>query len=99
MSPHLQQLLVKAMSDWYLECEPPDPGKMLSILEMAKELDILPVLLSSNHFPFIMELACWAVKRDVLKLEKWFGDKIREYKACCCCCCCCCFAFITILSP
>ncbi len=80
MSPHIQHLLVKAMSDWYLESEPVDSAKILSILEMAMELKVLPTLLTANNFPFIIELACWAAKRDFLKLEKWFTDKIRDYK-------------------
>lgn len=68
------------MSDWYLENEPTDPAKIVSILEMAKELKVLPIILTANHFPFVIELACWAAKRDFLKLEKWFAEKIREYK-------------------
>lgn len=79
-SPHIQHLLVKAMSDWYLESDTIDPSKILSILEMAKELKVLPIVLTANNFPFIIELACWAAKRDFLKLDKWFSDKIRDYK-------------------
>lgn len=85
MCPHIQHLLVKAMSDWYLEREPLDPTKILSILEMAKELEVLPIILTANNFPFVIELACWATKRDFLKLEKWFSEKIREYKVFCAC--------------
>ena len=80
LSPHIQHQLVKAMSDWYLDSDPVDPSKVLSILEMAKELKVLPIILTANNFPFVIELACWATKMDVLKLEKWFTDKIRDYK-------------------
>lgn len=79
-SPHIQHQLVQAMSDWYLDTDPPDPSKVFSILDMAMELKVLPTILTSNHFPFIVELACWAAKRDFLKLDKWFADKIRDYK-------------------
>ena len=81
VSSHIQHILVKAMSDWYLETDPVDTAKILAILEMAMELEVLPVILMANNFPFILELACWAAKRDYLKLDKWFADKIRDYKA------------------
>lgn len=72
------------MSDWYLDTDPADPSKILAILEMAMELQVLPAILMANNFPFIIELACWAAKRDFLKLDKWFADKIRDYKASMC---------------
>lgn len=57
-----------------------DPSKMITILDMAMELQVLPAILMANNFPFVIELACWAAKRDFLKLDKWFADKIRDYK-------------------
>lgn len=73
-------MLVTGMSRWYLESDTVDPTKILSILEMAKELKVLPAILKANNFPFTIELACWAAKRDFLKLDKWFADKVRDYK-------------------
>lgn len=83
MSPHIQHLLVTAMSDWYLGSEPHDPSKALSILEMARELKVLPSILAANKFPFIIELGCWAAKMDFVKLDKWVADKVWEYKVRC----------------
>lgn len=68
------------MSAWYLGTDPLDPSKILSILEMAKEMNVLPVILSASSFPLIFDLACWAAKRDYLKLDKWVTDKAREQK-------------------
>ena len=39
----------------------------------------LSVVLNVNHFPFVIEVACWAAKREFLKLEKWVTDKIKEH--------------------
>ena len=39
----------------------------------------LSVVLSVSHFPFVIEVACWAAKREFLKLEKWITDKIKEH--------------------
>ena len=39
----------------------------------------LSVVLNINHFPFVIEVACWATKREFLKLEKWITDKIKEH--------------------
>ncbi len=80
MSPHIQKLLVTALSEWYTSSDPPDTKKMLAILEMAKELKVLLLVLNAYSFPFTLELACWASKRDYLKLDKWIMDKLRDSK-------------------
>ena len=80
VSPHIQQLLVAALSEWYLTSEPPEAAKIHSILEMSKELNVLPLVLNSYSFPFTLELACWAAQRDHLKLDKWVLDKLRDSK-------------------
>ncbi len=80
VSPHIQHILVSAISEWYYSTDPADPSKVLAVLEMAKELRVLPSILTANKFPFILELACWAAKRDFLMLDKWISDKMREYK-------------------
>ena len=80
MSPHIQKLLVTALSEWYMSSDPPDPNKMLAVLEMAKELKVLLLVLNAYLFPFTLELACWASKGEYLKLDKWIMDKLREVK-------------------
>jgi len=38
----------------------------------------LSLLLSVQQFPFIIDLACLASRREYLKLDKWLTDKIHE---------------------
>jgi CCR4-NOT transcription complex subunit 1 len=37
------------------------------------------MLLNAQSFPFVLDLACLASRREYLKLEKWLTDKIREH--------------------
>ena len=39
----------------------------------------LSVVLNVSHSLFVIEVACWAVKREFLKLEKWVADKVKEH--------------------
>lgn len=39
----------------------------------------LSLLLNAQSFPFVIDLACLASRREYLKLEKWLTDKIREH--------------------
>jgi len=39
----------------------------------------LSLLLSVQQFPFIIDLACLASRREYLKLDRWLSDKIREH--------------------
>ena len=36
-------------------------------------------MLNVSQFPFVIEVACWAAKREFLKLDKWITDKIQEH--------------------
>lgn len=40
------------------------------------------MLLNATPFPFVIDLACLASRREYLKLDKWLTDKIREHKVC-----------------
>ena len=37
-------------------------------------------MLNANQFPFVMDLACSASRREFLKLEKWLTDKTKEHQ-------------------
>lgn len=83
---HSQNLNVKstimhAMADWYArgDC---DQTRLSRILDVAQDLKALSMLLnaqSAQSYPFIIDLACLASRREYLKLEKWLTDKIREH--------------------
>jgi CCR4-NOT transcription complex subunit 1 len=46
---------------------------------ISKFLQALSMLLNAQSFPFVIDLACLASRREYLKLEKWLTDKIREH--------------------
>ena len=43
---------------------------------------VLSTMLNVNQFPFVIDLACWASRREFLKLDKWISDKIKEHQVC-----------------
>ncbi|KAF2893609.1 hypothetical protein ILUMI_12564 [Ignelater luminosus] len=80
---HLQTLNIKhiimhAMAEWYArgDC---DQTRLSRILDVAQDLKALSMLLNAQSYPFIIDLACLASRREYLKLEKWLTDKIREH--------------------
>ncbi|XP_064398380.1 CCR4-NOT transcription complex subunit 1-like [Halichondria panicea] len=78
--PDVQSMLVQAMSDWYMSGDTTDHTRMARILDVAQEVKALPPMLDVNQFPFVIDLACWAAKREFLKLDKWVIDKLKEYQ-------------------
>ena len=71
------------MSDWYMSGDNADHSRMARILDVAQEVKALSSMLAVNQFPFIIDLACWAAKREFLKLDKWVIDKLKEYQVRC----------------
>ena len=39
----------------------------------------MSVVLNVSNFPFVIDVACWATKREYLKLDKWVTDKVKEH--------------------
>ncbi|XP_050435609.1 CCR4-NOT transcription complex subunit 1 isoform X4 [Adelges cooleyi] len=74
----LKHTLVQAMSEWYVRSDH-DHVKLSRILDIAQDLKALSLLLSVQQFPFVIDLACLASRREYLKLDKWLSDKIREH--------------------
>ncbi|KAJ9577751.1 hypothetical protein L9F63_005671, partial [Diploptera punctata] len=74
----IRQIIMHAMADWYVRGES-DQTKLSRILDVAQDLKALSLLLNAQSFPFIIDLACLASRREYLKLEKWLTDKIREH--------------------
>ena len=91
-TPHVQNMLVQAMADWYMQGEAPDSTRIARILDIAQDLKALSNMLSVNQFPFVIDLACWAAKREFLKLDKWISDKAKEHQVLAVC-----FAIICLL--
>lgn len=77
-SPNMKPIVMHAMAEWYLrgEC---DQSKLSRILDVAQDLKALSLLLNLQSFPFVIDLACLASRREYLKLDKWLTDKIRDH--------------------
>ncbi|CAH0762465.1 unnamed protein product [Bemisia tabaci] len=77
-SMSVKQIIMHAMADWYLRGDH-DQARLSRILDVAQDLKALSLLLNAQSFPFVIDLACLASRREYLKLEKWLNDKIREH--------------------
>lgn len=78
---NIKPIIMHAMAEWYVrgDC---DQTRLSRILDVAHDLKALSMLFNSQSaqsYPFIIDLACLASRRDYLKLEKWLSDKIREH--------------------
>lgn len=78
---NVKPIIMHSMAEWYSrgDC---DQTRLSRILDVAQDLKALSMLLnaqSAQSYPFIIDLACLASRREYLKLEKWLTDKIREH--------------------
>ncbi|XP_021921568.1 CCR4-NOT transcription complex subunit 1 isoform X2 [Zootermopsis nevadensis] len=74
----IKPIIMHAMAEWYIRGDS-DQTKLSRILDVAQDLKALSMLLNAQSFPFVIDLACLASRREYLKLEKWLTDKIREH--------------------
>ncbi|KAK0420410.1 hypothetical protein QR680_014668 [Steinernema hermaphroditum] len=73
--PILQALLI------YYSKSPDDQSRLTKILEIGHELKpngLAELFGIQGQYPFTIDLACLASKRDYLKLDKWIDDKFME---------------------
>nr|CAD7424776.1 unnamed protein product [Timema monikensis] len=75
---NIKPIIMHAMADWYSRGDN-DQTRLSRILDVAQDLKALSMLLNAQSFPFVIDLACLASRREYLKLEKWLTDKIREH--------------------
>ena len=81
-SIQIKPILLLSMADWYLKAaqEGDNEHQRLSrILDVAQDLKALHLMLNGQPFPFVIDLAILAHRREYLNLEKWLADKIREH--------------------
>lgn len=74
----VRQIVMHAMAEWYMMVEN-DQTRLSRILDVAQDLKALSLLLNAQPFPFVVDLACLAYRREFLKLDKWLTDKIRDH--------------------
>lgn len=80
-TPNIKPIIMHSMAEWYAHTNC-DQSRLSRILDVAQDLKALSMLLnaqSPQSYPFIIDLACLASRREYLKLEKWLSDKIREH--------------------
>ncbi|XP_063227280.1 CCR4-NOT transcription complex subunit 1 isoform X2 [Bacillus rossius redtenbacheri] len=75
---NIKPIVMHSMAEWYIRNEN-DQSRLSRILDVAQDLKALTMLLNVQSYPFVIDLACLASRREYLKLEKWLADKIREY--------------------
>uniref|UniRef100_A0A2A4JSL1 CCR4-NOT transcription complex subunit 1 n=1 Tax=Heliothis virescens TaxID=7102 RepID=A0A2A4JSL1_HELVI len=77
-NPNIKAVIMHSMAEWYIrgDC---DQSKLSRILDVAQDLKALSLLLNVQSFPFVIDLACLASRREYLKLDKWLTDKIRDH--------------------
>lgn len=78
---NIKSIIMHAMAEWYVRSDC-DQTRLSRILDVAQDLKALSMLLNAQNqqsYPFIIDLACLASRREYLKLEKWLSDKIREH--------------------
>ena len=74
-----KQVLLQSMCEYYMKSGPEEqPSRLSRILDVAQDLKALSLLLNSNCYPFVIDLACLASRREYLKLDKWLLDKIHN---------------------
>lgn len=74
-----QKTLLHALSDHYTKSPPEEQQQRLSrILDVAQDIKTLFRLLDGTCYPFVIDLACLASRREYLKLDKWLMDKFAE---------------------
>lgn len=74
-----QKTLLQALSDHYTKSPPEEQQQRLSrILDVAQDIKTLFRLLDGTCYPFVIDLACLASRREYLKLDKWLMDKFAE---------------------
>ncbi|XP_068619927.1 CCR4-NOT transcription complex subunit 1 isoform X4 [Battus philenor] len=75
---NIKPIVMHAMAEWYIRGDS-DQSKLSRILDVAQDLKALSLLLNVQSFPFVIDLACLASRREYLKLDKWLTDKIRDH--------------------
>jgi CCR4-NOT transcription complex subunit 1 len=74
----MRQIIFGSMAAYYNQNNE-DQSRLTRILEITHELKGLSELLSINQFPFVIDLAILAARRDFLKLDKFIEDKLTEH--------------------
>lgn len=75
--PLRKEMVLQIMIDLYSK----DSTSMSRILDVCQDLKATVEVLESTPFPFAIELACLASRREFLDLEKWLRKSIVAHRA------------------
>ena len=76
----LKPVVMRAMAEWYGKAVTEgdsEHNRLSRILDVAQDLKALSVLLQTSLFPFVIDLAVLASRREYLNLEKWLNDQLQ----------------------
>eukprot|EP00158_Paraphelidium_tribonemae_P009756 Partr_v1_DN28952_c0_g1_i2_m25897 putative ccr4-Not transcription complex len=65
-------IIITAMVNYYRQ----EPNCLSRLLDVLQDLKGLNLVLEENVFPFVIDLAALASRREYLNLEKWLQDKM-----------------------
>eukprot|EP00850_Spirogloea_muscicola_P015627 SM000121S26024 [mRNA] locus=s121:298001:312953:- [translate_table: standard] len=70
-----------------VEVHAKDTSSISRLLDVCQDLKVLTIMLEAAPFPFAIDLAALASRREYLNLEKWLNDSLKVngdalYKAC-----------------
>ncbi|KRX58418.1 CCR4-NOT transcription complex subunit 1 [Trichinella sp. T9] len=73
-----RNIMLKSLVDLYLK-NPDDQTVLGKILDISNELNALASVFNVSQLDFIIDLACLAGKRDLIKVDKWCAEKLKEH--------------------
>ncbi|XP_013777158.1 CCR4-NOT transcription complex subunit 1-like, partial [Limulus polyphemus] len=77
-SATVRPIVMHAMIEWCVRGDY-DHSHLSRILDVTQDLKALSDLMNSTSFPFVIDLACMAYRREYVKLDTWLSEKIEEH--------------------
>ena len=77
-SIQIKPILMLSMADWYHKAAQEgdsEHSRLSRILDVAQDLKALSLMLNGQPFPFVIDLAILASRREYLNLEKWHSKR------------------------
>ncbi|KAJ7514921.1 hypothetical protein O6H91_23G065800 [Diphasiastrum complanatum] len=71
-----REIVIRGMVDAHSK----DPSSISRILDVCQDLKVLPLVLETSPFPFVIDLAALASRREYLNLEKWLHDSLSTHR-------------------
>jgi CCR4-NOT transcription complex subunit 1 len=69
-----RNFVTRSMVDWYQQ----DTTHISRILDVCQDIKALSTILDNTPFPFAMEMAALAHRREYLNLDKWLSERLMQ---------------------